>query len=133
MATVTGRLFSSIALDQRHEQLNKILKGAGGKLLPVLFNSCFSISFLICISEVRELYTVCFSPGLVGLTEKPSSMQKLIVNAPEIADIISKFEGEVLNLDDPESGLHHHFDCDRARFAFKKDTAALKKYFENAG
>lgn len=69
---------------------------------------------------------------MIGLTESPSALVKWILFAPELADIVDKYEQNVLarseNLDDT-----HHFDSESARARFLKDKKALEEYFENAG
>ncbi|XP_052123378.1 uncharacterized protein LOC127749403 [Frankliniella occidentalis] len=98
VAAKSSRRFSTISLDQAHEQLNATLKGNG---------------------------------GVVGLTDSPSALLNWILFAPEIADIVDKFEQNTFNFD-PDSDAHH-FDTESARSNFLRDKTALEEYFENTG
>ncbi|KAK3910837.1 Protein dachsous [Frankliniella fusca] len=96
VARKSHRPFSSIGLDQNHEQVNATLKGNG---------------------------------GMIGLTQRPESLTKLLLTIPELASIISKFE--TANFDPRGRGDEsvHHSDNGAFIRLFQRDYESLKSTF----
>lgn len=72
----TAKRFSSIPIDQAHEQNNAVLKGCGGVV------------------------------GLVGLTENPSAFRRWMVAGPEQVRLLSEFDSQFLEPSDENDSQH---------------------------
>lgn len=70
----THNKFSSLPIDQVHEQNNKIVKGAG---------------------------------GVIGLTDNPVAFTRWMVAGPEQARLLSEFEGQFIEENNPDGSKHH--------------------------
>lgn len=71
--------------------------------------------------------------GIIGLTENPIALQRWMISGPEQARLLTEFESQYLESEDPEVNFRHHEEGLSTQQSYKKQVTSLVQVITGYG